>query len=170
MTDAMVENQSVYIANGLLKMNIWDGEWFHIFLPITKNKEVNTKLLLPIFWGREKRVAISKCTPKKKLLTHFELTENTLLKENKWGIPEPIKETKTIEKNLFDVVLIPLLAYDKKGNRIGYGKGFYDDFLNNFKGIKIGLSFFSPTANNITPEAHDVALDYCVTPYKIWAF
>ena len=51
---------------------------------------------------------------------------------NNWGIDEPISEN-TIETNKIDLVLIPLLAVDKNGNRVGYGKGFYDKMLQKSK-------------------------------------
>lgn len=170
MTDALVENQSVCIVNHLLKMSIWQHEWFHIFLPIQKNKEVCTNLLLPVLFGKKKRIAVSKCNTKKQTLTHFELTEHTLLKKNTWGIPEPIETETPLENQNFDVVIVPLLAYDKKGNRVGYGKGFYDCFLKNTTAVKIGVSFFPPTEQEILPYKNDVRLDYCVTPDAVWKF
>ena len=71
------------------------------------------------------------------------MNEDVILKENKYGIPEPINGIQ-INSDIIDVVFVPLLAYDSKGNRVGYGKGFYDRFLENLgsKTIKIGLSFF----------------------------
>jgi 5-formyltetrahydrofolate cyclo-ligase len=78
-------------------------------------------------------------------MTHFLLTDNTKIKKNEYNIPEPVDglEVPAIK---IDVVFIPLLAYDKKGNRVGYGKGFYDKFLAECKPetIKIGLSFLNP--------------------------
>ena len=70
-----------------------------------------------------------------------------------------------------DVMFIPLLAFDINGNRIGYGKGFYDKFLSNQNNqiVKIGLSFFNPE-NKIQKDAHDKTLDFCVTPNKTFSF
>jgi len=71
-----------------------------------------------------------------------------------------------------EVVFIPLLAYDKNGNRVGYGKGFYDKFLAecNPNTIKIGLSFFEPEELISDINTSDVQLNYCVTPNKTFKF
>ena len=95
--------------------------------------------------------------------------EETLLKKNKYDIPEPING-KEFKENI-DVIFIPLLAYDKKGNRVGYGKGFYDRFLRTQKNniIKVGLSFFGPE-EIVEKKEFDQRLDYCVTPEKVFSF
>ena len=104
-------------------------------------------------------------------MTHFLLTDNIRIKKNSYNIPEPVDGIK-IESSQLEVVFIPLLAFDKQGHRIGYGKGFYDRFLANCKPetLKIGLSFFE--AEEITFEAseNDIRLDYCVTPNRVFLF
>lgn len=170
MTDALIAHQSVCIFNLLLQIDIWHAQLFHLFLPIKRFKEVDTYQLLPLLFAKEKRVAVSKTMATTHQLVHFELLAGTLIKEDAWGIPTPVNPQTTIAPSEMDVVFVPLLAYDKKGNRIGYGKGFYDGFLKETNAIKIGLSFFEPTDEAITTEAYDVALDYCVSPNKIWDF
>ena len=78
----------------------------------------------------------------------------------------------SINPRLVDVVFIPLLAYDIKGNRVGYGKGFYDRFLTKCKNdlLKVGLSFFPPENQIIKTNNNDIAIDICVTPNKIFKF
>ena len=73
---------------------------------------------------------------------------------------------------MIDVVFIPLLAYDAKGHRIGYGKGFYDRFLQQCKPetLKIGLSFFEAETSIIPHEFTDISLDFCVHPKGIYQF
>ena len=61
-------------------------------------------------------------------MTHYLLTDNTKIKKNKYNIPEPIDGIE-VPDNKIEVVFVPLLAFDKKGHRVGYGKGFYDHFL-----------------------------------------
>ena len=98
------------------------------------------------------------------------LQENTALKTSEYGIPEPVSGIE-VPAEIIDVVFVPLLAYDKKGNRIGYGKGFYDKFLNKCKStsVFIGLSFFD-AESEIPYENTDIPLDYCVTPTNIIDF
>lgn len=67
---------------------------------------------------------------------------------------------------------MPLLAYDKQGNRVGYGKGFYDKFLSQCKPnvVKIGLSFFEPEDLIEDIFENDVKLDVCITTLEIYNF
>ena len=99
------------------------------------------------------------------------MDDDVILGLNKYGIPEP-KNGKKIKNNLIDVVFVPLLSYDKKGNRVGYGKGFYDRFLSNLsiKTIKIGLSLYEPENYIEGIDENDIKIDYCVTPNKIFSF
>lgn len=104
-------------------------------------------------------------------MSHFLLTDNTVLKKSLYGIPEPIDGIE-IAPNKIDVVFIPLLAFDNMGNRVGYGKGFYDQFLSecNPDVIKIGLSFFEPEPFIEDVNENDIPLNYCVTPNKVFYF
>ena len=68
-------------------------------------------------------------------------------------------------------MFVTLLAFDKKGQCIGYGKGFYDRFLKGWpKALKIGLSFFDSIKEIIDTQGSDIALDYCITPSQIYQF
>ncbi|MES2813172.1 MAG: 5-formyltetrahydrofolate cyclo-ligase [Bacteroidota bacterium] len=160
-----IMNDSLAIANNCLYLPIWDKTYFHLFLPIEAQKEVNTEFLLQILAGRDKEVVVSKSDFESGTMTHYLLTDNTKLKVNDYGIPEPVDGLE-VPANKIDVVFVPLLAYDKKGNRVGYGKGFYDQFLSQCKPdvIKIGLSYFDAEETISDLTEHDVKLDFCVTP------
>ena len=109
--------------------------------------------------------------PESKELKHFMFTSKDHLKLNSWGIMEPI-EGENIKPTEIDMVIVPLLAFDKKGNRLGYGGGFYDRFLSQCRPdvMKIGLSFFSPEEEDLPNEDTDIPLNFCVTPSKIYEF
>ncbi len=165
-----INTKSIAIANQLLQMDIWHYENYHIFLPIYSQNEINTEFILHILQGKDKNIIISKSNFENLTLQHFLLTDNTILKNNSWGIPEP-EGGITVNSKSIDLVFCPLLAYDLKGNRVGYGKGFYDRFLTESKPKKvIGLSFFPPekTISNIVNE--DYRLDSCILPDKIYEF
>ncbi|MFO7744060.1 MAG: 5-formyltetrahydrofolate cyclo-ligase [Psychroflexus sp.] len=164
-----IEELSLQIANQSLKLDIWDFTFYHIFLSISKHREINSEYILQIIFGKDRNVVIPKV--KDAELEHYLLTDSTKLKLSKWGIPEPEKGIK-IEPNQIDVVFMPLLAYDKTGNRIGYGKGFYDKFLSDCRPetLKIGLSFFEPEEKSIEVSDHDIGLDFCITPSRIYNF
>lgn len=170
LTESEVEDKSIAIANKALELNIWHYDYFHIFLTIKKQKEVNTELLMHVLQGKDKQIIVSKSNFSDYTLKHFLLTDSTPLKINKYGIPEPYEGIEVFIDRI-DVVFVPLLAYDYHGNRIGYGKGFYDRFLKNSKKdlIKIGLSFFEPK-ELIDTDENDVPLDYVITPEKIFKF
>lgn len=164
LTFEEIEDKSLAIANQLLQLDIWNKTYYHIFLPIEEQKEVNTEYILQILAGKDKEVVISKSNFETTTMTHFLLTDNTKIKKNKYNIPEPIDGIE-VPSNKIDVVFIPLLAYDKQGNRVGYGKGFYDAFLKTCKPnvIKIGLSFFEPEDYIDDIHSNDIKLDYCIT-------
>ena len=166
-----IDEMNLKIANILLEVPVWDKTYFHVFLPITAQREVNTEFILHILSGKDKEIIVSRSDFNNLSMTHFLLTENTKIKKNKYNIPEPVDGIE-VPSNKIDVVFVPLLAYDKKGNRIGYGKGFYDRFLSqcSTSTLKIGLSFFEPEENIDTIDVNDIKLNYCITPQQIYTF
>ncbi len=170
-TEDVIDEMSLAIANQILKLDIWSKNYFHVFLPIESQKEVNTEFILHVLQGKDKEIVVSKSNFENQKMTHFLLTENTKIIKNKYDIPEPTNGIE-VPTNKIDVVFIPLLAYDVFGNRVGYGKGFYDTFLSNCKSvtIKIGLSFFEPELLISDIFENDIKLDYCVSPNKIYIF
>lgn len=163
-------NSSLSIANQMLTISVWSLEYYHLYLPISAKNEIDTSFILSILQGKDKNVVLPKVDSKKKL-KHFLLLDSTQLVVNSWGVPEPVDGIE-ISPSKIDVVIIPLLAYDKIGNRVGYGKGFYDVFLSSCRPetIKIGLSVFPPEDKITDVEATDIALDYCVTPERVYSF
>ena len=126
------------------------------------NFEVDDLMLLKRL--EKKNFTISLPVIKKKFQMNFyKWTFSDLLKINKYGIPEP--ETKKIVYP--DVLLIPLVAFDKNLNRLGYGGGYYDRLIKKFsknkKIIKIGLAFSVQKINKVPTNVHDQKLDYIVT-------
>ena len=171
LSENQLEEMSLAVANNVLTLPIWEKTYFHIFLPIEAHNEVNTEFILHLLSGKDKEIVISKSDFKTRNMTHFLLTDNTKIKKNEYNIPEPVDGIEVPAKKI-EVVFIPLLAYDKQGNRVGYGKGFYDKFLSECQPetIKIGLSFFEPEEQITDVFETDVKLDYCVTPNAVFKF
>jgi 5-formyltetrahydrofolate cyclo-ligase len=171
LSESQIEEMSLAIANEVLLLPIWEKTYFHVFLPIEKLKEVNTEYILHLLSGKDKEICISKSDFETRKMTHFLLTDNTKIKKNEYNIPEP-QDGIEVPSNKIDVVFIPLLAYDKNGNRVGYGKGFYDKFLAecNQNTVKIGLSFFEPEELISNVNSTDIQLNYCVTPNRTIKF
>ena len=149
---------SLEIANRILELSIWEQQYFHLFLPIEKKKEINTEYILSILQGKDKNVILPKVVGQG--LKHYLLLDSTNLLVNSWGIPEPVEGVE-IEPKKIDVVFVPLLAFDKQGHRIGYGKGMYDDFLAECRNdvVKIGLSFFEAEEEFAEVFSSDIPLD-----------
>lgn len=166
-----IEEKSLAIANNLLSLPIWDKTYYHLFLSIIEQKEVNTEYVLQILFGKNKEVVLSKTHFPEIEMSHFLLTENTIIKKSNFNVPEPIDGIE-VPVNKIDIVFVPLLAYDKTGNRVGYGKGYYDAFLAKCKPetIKIGLSFFPSEEIIFDTNPSDIKLDYCITPAAIHQF
>ena len=161
---------SIDIANTALKCPIWTFDYYHIFLPIEEKNEVDTSHILSILQGKDKNVVLPKMGLDRKL-TNYLLTDTTILKKNSWNVPEP-QNGLEVPTEMIDLVFVPLLAFDEQGNRIGYGKGFYDTFLAKCRPnvLKAGISFFEaePNITDILPT--DIPMDYCITPNKIYKF
>lgn len=166
-----IEEKSLAVANELLQLPIWDKTYYHVFLPIEEQKELHTEYILHLLSGKDKEIVISKSDFETRKMSHFLLTDNTKIKKNEYNIPEPVNGLP-VPSETIEVVFVPLLAFDIFGNRIGYGKGFYDKFLAECKPetIKIGLSFFEAVNQIDDVFESDVKLDYCVTPHKIYRF
>ncbi len=165
-----VMNASLAIANKLLQVPIWEKEYYHLFLSITEKKEVDTSFILSILQGKDKNIVLPK-VDSEGTLQHYLLTDSTRLVKTRWGVPEPVEGVEVPIAKM-DVVFVPLLAFDLTGNRVGYGKGFYDSFLGQCHKnvIKVGLSFFKAENKIADVEEHDIRLDYCVTPEEIYSF
>jgi 5-formyltetrahydrofolate cyclo-ligase len=173
-----IEAKSMAIANRLLQLDtipngrqVWEQTYFHLFLSIEEQKEVDTEFILQILAGKDKEIVVAKSNFKTLEMSHYLLTDNTKFQKNDYNIYEPVDGLE-VPVSKIDVVFVPLLAYDKKGNRVGYGKGFYDKFLSKCREdiIKIGLSFFEPEDAIAAVSETDIRLDYCVTPMTVYNF
>lgn len=169
--DNAIAEMSLAIANQLLSLPIWEKTYYHVFLSIAENKEVDTEYLLHILAGKDKEVVVSKSEFETRQMTHYLLTDGTKLRKNSYHIPEPVDGLEVPVAKI-DVVFVPLVAFDIKGNRVGYGKGFYDVFLSECRTdtVKIGLSFFEAEQAIEDVFEKDVKLDYCITPNRIYEF
>lgn len=170
LTTASVESQSISIANSLLNLPIWNRDFYHIFLPIRDKNEIDTLTILSVLQGKDKNILVPKVSTDGTLISYL-LTDSTKFEISTLGVPEPIDGIK-VEPHQIDVVFLPLLAFDKSGNRVGYGKGYYDRFLSDCSAdvIKIGLSLFEAEDVITDSNENDIPLDYCVTPSKTYSF
>jgi 5-formyltetrahydrofolate cyclo-ligase len=143
------------------------------YWPIATMNEINTHTITDFIEFRNPGIRIAypianftSCT-----MNAILVDDETEFIENEYGILEPIV-AEEIPAALIDIVLVPLIAFDTKGYRVGYGKGFYDKFLANCRKdvIKVGLSYFEPVDAIADVDAYDIKLDHCITPEKIYDF
>ncbi|MEJ1236525.1 5-formyltetrahydrofolate cyclo-ligase [Chryseolinea sp. T2] len=158
-----------FIANfDLDRLNV-----LHSFIPITKNKEPDTWVIID--WIRTKypdiRISLPRVVTKTRQLQNFYFDDRFPLKKNKWGLEEPTQGESTNIQDI-DLVIVPLVAFDKKGNRVGYGKGFYDKFLAGCRPDckRVGLSFFEAIDRIDDINTLDVPLHHCITPKEFYTF
>ena len=126
------------------------------------NYEINVIPIMEKFERLKYIISLPKISQNSNM-NFFNWSTNDPLNINKYGIPEPINN----EIIYPDVLLVPLVAYDKNFNRVGYGGGFYDRYLKRIKKIKnvltIGLAFSYQKVKKIPIEKNDIKLDFIVT-------
>ncbi|GAA4392282.1 5-formyltetrahydrofolate cyclo-ligase [Hymenobacter koreensis] len=150
------------------------NEWraVHLFLPIRRQKELDTWPIVHRLWQEFPAVQVGvPVSHTDGRLTHHQLLPHTVLAASKWGIPEPVNAPELLP-TAFDAVLVPLLAFDEQGHRVGYGKGFYDRFLLECRpaALRIGMSLEPPVPRIADAWSGDVRLHACITPAGVWHF
>ena len=167
--DELMRMSEEIFHNFIAEFKPFANQKVHCFLSITDKYEVSTEPFLNHFFANSMRVFVPKIVDGK--MISVEINSNTRLVKNSWGIAEPESNTDSGESS-FDFVLVPLLYADRSGNRVGYGKGFYDTFfaIVNPNSLKIGLNFFNPAEEISDVWENDVPLDYLVTPTEVLSF
>jgi 5-formyltetrahydrofolate cyclo-ligase len=159
---------SELICENLFKAINLENKTISLFLPIERQNEINTYLI----WQKAKSLDVKVAIPKANLetyeLKHYLFESEDQLELSSLGIPEP-KKGKVIAADRLDYVFVPLLAIDKNGHRVGYGKGFYDRLLKKCSSSCkfIGLNHFEEFETIDDLLATDASLDAIVTPKGI---
>ncbi|NQS72535.1 MAG: 5-formyltetrahydrofolate cyclo-ligase [Desulfobulbaceae bacterium] len=146
----------------------------NIFVYCSFRSEVATDKICRTLLKMKKTVCVPLVVPAKKELLPIVLDKqfeaNSCLRPGYQGIPEPVWETsKIFASECLDAVLLPGLLFDRDGNRLGYGGGFYDRFLAHKapQALRIGLAFFCQLIASMPVLAHDMRLDILVTEQGI---
>ena len=147
--------------------------YVHAYLPMEHLREPDTYHILEYlkFQNPGLRIVIPKTDFVKNSFENILYTDQTELVKNEYNIFEPANGER-IEADLMDLVLVPLLAFDLSGDRVGYGKGFYDRFLSGCRNdtFKVGISLFEPLDRIEDTDEFDIPLTHCVTPERIYEF
>lgn len=164
--------------NGLILINFQKLNFpyigcVHTYLPSLKLGEPQTATIIKYLQFRNPMIktVIPKVDIHSDEMVNYHFDDTVELIKNQYGIDEP-KDGKIIDVSEIDLALIPLLSFDIKGYRVGFGKGYYDRFLSNCRKdiLKIGLSFFEPVDKIEDISGYDIPLDFCVTPNETYIF
>ena len=174
------ERRSQCIADffiDLLSTATANYHYLHTFLPIIRQHEINTWLIIRRLWAGfpQVQVVAPVANFESGTLVNYIITPETQVVETRFGIPEPLLSANShqpLAPSKIDLVLVPLLAFDRQGHRVGYGGGFYDRFLAQCRPncLKIGLSPFEPIDQIDDVVTSDIRLDIGITPIQIWQF
>jgi 5-formyltetrahydrofolate cyclo-ligase len=166
-----IEIKSKAIFTILISCFDFSNKTISLFMPIKSKHEVNTFYLLNYFLGQSVKISIPKSIFETNEIIHYEFKDLNQLELNEYNIPEPTYGNIINVEN-FDIVFVPLLTIDRYGNRVGYGKGFYDRFLNKCKKdcLFIGLYLFDEIEDIDDLNEFDLPLHFCVTPNQLLKF
>ena len=155
------------------KVKLPQLEYVLSYWPLEDNKEINTHIITRYleFKNPGLKILYPKTDFAKKEMKAILTDEETIFKKNKFNIYEP-ENGEEINASLIDLVLVPLLIFDKQGHRIGYGQGFYDRWLPKCRPdcIKTGFCYFEPIEKVDDASHFDVTLNICITPRNIYVF
>lgn len=173
---AIRENQDAVeakIKSFQIQKNLLSSEEFKnaktIMLYASIKNEVQTSYLIEEALKNKKRVVLPVTDTKNNKLLLSELQNIKHLHAGAFDIPEPKKEfVKLVKEKEIDLIVVPGVAFNKDGCRVGYGKGYYDKLLAKLKDVKkVGLAFELQLTNNTFKEEHDVPLDKIITEERI---
>ena len=165
-----LEKSSKDICDQLLNHFNFSNQNIHLFYPIEGKNEVNTwPIHHKLIKTNQLHTSVYNSVSNQWDCVCFDANSTFVKKRYNVPVPDPFKHAKW---DKIDIILMPLLCFDVYGNRIGYGKGIYDQICKclNKSCVKIGLSFFEAHPNTIEKEKHDIPLDFCQTPLKLYKF
>ena len=160
----LIQLQTVALSSITFLLSYW---------PLEEMYEPNTHLFTDFLEFQNPEMIL--CFPKTDFTTTemqaIQIINDTKFSKNKYSIYEP-ENGENVNVTGIDLVFVPLLSFDKKGRRVGYGKGFYDRYLKKCRPdcLKIGFSYFEPIDTIEDSNDFDLSLDLCVTPTTVYVF
>ncbi|MBM7552281.1 5-formyltetrahydrofolate cyclo-ligase [Thalassobacillus pellis] len=147
----------------LTSSKLWN-EAETIGMTISQEHEWSTYPLIETGWAQGKTIVVPKCDPAPKELHFHQLTDFSELEIVYFGLKEPNPEkTAFVRKENIDLLLVPGLLFDLKGYRIGYGGGFYDRYLSDYKGETVALASEEQVVKELPYENFDIPIQHLIT-------
>lgn len=160
---------SEMICNTLLETNIYRN-CKSVFVYASADSEVETELIIKSAFSLGKKVAFPKCIDNNGNMKFYFINSLDELSEDMYGILAPVTHTEAHFGDTSSLCIVPGLAFSSDGYRLGYGKGYYDRFLSEFKGVSIGLCYHDCVRAHIPTDKYDKKVNYLITDKRIYNF
>ena len=165
--DMLSEEKEIFdnkIKNKLLNIELYKKSK-NIFVYIGFGSEINTKEIINCFFYDNKNVYVPKTNIETKEMNAVKINSFENLVENRYGILEPNNDEIILNKDNIDLIILPGVAFDYNGGRVGYGGGYYDRYLESInKDIsKVALIYDFQLLDKVPCEDHDIRADYIIT-------
>lgn len=154
------------------EFSITEPTTVHCYLASEEKREAGTVFIMMHLLPQPNVRIVTPRSHSNGTLTHHLFTRDTSLETNRWNIREPLASEPIVPVEKVDWVLVPLLAFDRIGYRVGYGQGFYDRFLAQCRPdvVKIGLSLEPPVGRITDQNEYDIPLNHVITPEQVFTF
>ena len=162
MSSKQREAQSREICAHILQSPMYQTAQSVLLYAATEG-EIDLSAVAEDAWKKGKTVAYPRCLDKAGSMAFFVVDSPARLGEGSFGIPEPGEDCLPWQMTDDALCLVPALAVDAFGNRLGYGKGYYDRFLAEFSGVSACAVYDCGMAQLLPSEAHDVPVSYMIT-------
>ena len=162
--DDLVARHSARIRERILQLDEWgDAEVVHTYVD-SKSNEVETRQLIQVALDRGRRVFVPLVTSTGRPPLHqAEIRSLDELVAGFFGLLQPAAAVASSEPIPVDLVIVPGLAFDARGGRLGWGRGFYDDFLSGVDALKIGVAYAQQIVESVPMDEHDIYMDKVIT-------
>lgn len=137
-----------------------------VYIESEKSREVSTQKIIQYCRANNIPLSIPKVIDSNGVMIFTPLMTESVLKPNQWHIPE-VDSDDTIDEVVPDVIVVPMLAGDTRGFRLGYGKGFYDRYLTDKDCQRIGLCIDAFVFDKLPSDRFDQRLNYIITEHEI---
>jgi 5-formyltetrahydrofolate cyclo-ligase len=135
-----------------------------IGITISRKREVQTCNIIKKAWELGKEVVVPKCFPEDKRMGFYQIKDFSQVEEVFFGLKEPTPAlTKRVEHDEIDLLIVPGVCFSTDGYRIGYGGGYYDRYLENYKGKTVSLLFERQIINSIPIDNFDIPVQQLIT-------
>ncbi len=162
LDDVLVKNTSRKISQDLLKF-LLSHRYEKIAFYMAKGKEVSLSKAIGKSFEEGIKVYLPKTWLKERRLTFHRVYSFSDLVPGPFGLLEPNPRNEEVHGNALEVIVVPGLAFDVKGYRLGYGGGFYDRVLKATRALKVGVCYSFQLVESLPVEPHDVPVDIIIT-------